>query len=175
MTPSSPTPKELSKDDGRTFEESSSTLSATLPTDKRISVLCCLASVIRKEVTSVEPGEEQVVTPAAAFTSAPLARKAHLGRARQVRGTPVQQGEPQTGARRHTAENQSQSHQDKRSRDSCLLLERSLTWKAWLLPGSLGGSALAAEAGGAGPAGERGRQGAADAGQAEEAYPEREA
>lgn len=38
-----------------TFEASCSTLSATFPTDNRISVLCCRASVIRKDVTSLEP------------------------------------------------------------------------------------------------------------------------
>lgn len=41
-----------------TLEVSWSTLSPTFPMDKRISVFCCLASVIKKEVTSVEPGEE---------------------------------------------------------------------------------------------------------------------
>lgn len=42
-----------------TFEASCSTLSATFPTDNRISVLCCLASVIKKEVTSLEPAEKK--------------------------------------------------------------------------------------------------------------------
>lgn len=41
---------------GSTFELSRSTLSTTFPMDKRISVFCCLASVIKKVVTSVEPG-----------------------------------------------------------------------------------------------------------------------
>lgn len=41
-----------------TFEASWSTLSATFVTDNRISVLCCRASVIKKEVTSLEPGED---------------------------------------------------------------------------------------------------------------------
>lgn len=44
-----------------TFEDSWSTLSATLPTDNRISVLCCRASVIKKEVTSLEPGENNTI------------------------------------------------------------------------------------------------------------------
>lgn len=45
-----------------TFEASWSTLSATFPTDNRISVLCCRASVIKKEVTSLEPEENNTTT-----------------------------------------------------------------------------------------------------------------
>ncbi len=50
-----------------TFEASWSTLSATFPTDKRISVLCCRASVIKKEVTSLEPGEINTTTKITGF------------------------------------------------------------------------------------------------------------
>lgn len=45
-----------------TFEASCSTLSATFPTAKRTSVFCWRASVIRKEVRSPEPGENNTIT-----------------------------------------------------------------------------------------------------------------
>lgn len=45
-----------------TLEVSWSTLSATFPMDRRISVLCCLASVIKNEVTSLEPGRNSTIS-----------------------------------------------------------------------------------------------------------------
>lgn len=44
-----------------TLEASWSTLSTTFPMDRRISVLCCLASVIKNEVTSLEPGQNSTI------------------------------------------------------------------------------------------------------------------
>lgn len=44
-----------------TFEASWSTLSATFTMDNRISVLCCRASVIKKEVTSLGPVQNNTI------------------------------------------------------------------------------------------------------------------
>lgn len=41
-----------------TLEDNWSSLSATFPTANRISVLCCRASVIKKDVTSLVPSRK---------------------------------------------------------------------------------------------------------------------
>lgn len=118
-----------------TLEVSWSTLSTTFPMDRRISVFCCLASVIKKEVTSVEPGDSrarpqrQVLARA---NSAPVsigAREAHLCRGHFASGTPVQQAaaltEPQTGACRRKASKH--SHNSTQTAVSRRLCARTLT------------------------------------------------